>query len=154
MPAALVHDARLKPLGTSGRLFRVSCGRHPRCGRLGELHGRLPGGIWTGPIDLAQRRVPRAVQDDGREWLLTSSLGFAPGPDGSYRVVQDRSLVVDGRYQPRQLVGRRPVPADLQTPEIEQQGGRAIVGHFPTLPAIIICPLCDLPSRVTPPSAP
>ncbi len=49
------------------------------------------------------------------------------------------------------LMGRRPIPPTLRAAFRDTRESYDIIGRFPVLPAIIVCPRCNHPNEVCPP---
>ncbi len=142
-------SARLKPLGENGTCYRIVCGRPVPCpGLLG--YAEAPPAYASSNLrvlaDLVNGMADDGVSTEGR-WVVSHPQGFRRDQDGSYRVLTKLRVTRDGWR-----VGRRPIPLRLRSEIAEKYGGREVVGQFPSLPAIIFCPVCRLPNEIAPPT--
>ena len=90
-------------------------------------------------------------------WVLRAERGhYALDGDGRYRIARPRRPeIYRRRWSWREPVGRRPMPAALRAAGLatEPMGAFRVVGHFPVLPATVVCPYCGQPNRVDVPPA-
>jgi hypothetical protein len=163
----MVLQARLKPLSKSPAqrealaerdpaaglahpdavVYRIICGFGGFCpGLLGEAHPgrsrRMTRARAIAVSNLAGVPAPRP-----EDWFVYHPEGLQRQEDGSYRVMTATRRDAQGRK-----IGRRQMPARLQDGRTSAAGGRGIVGQFPVLPAVIVCPVCQRPNHVSPPS--
>ncbi len=80
---------------------------------------------------------------DQTQWFLYHLEGLSQQDDGSYR-----AIVKPKRDDRGERIGRRPVPKSLDFARGPAAPARAIVGRLPTLPAIVICPVCGRSNNV------
>jgi hypothetical protein len=52
------------------------------------------------------------------------------------------------RRQNRDQRPHRPAPAELMSPDSERNHGRVVVGEYPSLPAVMMCPGCYRPACI------
>lgn len=123
--------------------YSVLCGHPSVCpSKLGEL--RQPFGLSGMKMSMRNVPVAEARRVEPAAWILSHPSGYRCEGD-AYHIIKDRPVAVDehGRLQRRRgLGGARPVPKTLQTAAIRHQGGYAIIGEHPPLPAVIVCPRC------------
>lgn len=90
------------------------------------------------------------------EWIISNPAGLRPIGDGAFAVIRGR------RAEDGTRVGRRRVPDDLSVntrhplaAHVQQwligSGPRGIIGQIPSLPAVVVCPVCGLYNEVAPP---
>ncbi|MDQ3222691.1 MAG: hypothetical protein M3Q75_04345 [Gemmatimonadota bacterium] len=90
------------------------------------------------------------------EWVIYHPAGLRPTEDGAFAVIRGR------RTKDGTRVGRRRVPETVEVnvrhpvstsfrKRLIGSGQRAIIGQIPTLPVIIVCPVCARRNQVAPP---
>lgn len=142
-------QARFKEIGPKGKMadrlsalgpayqfreLRVLCG-HAACpGLLGSTR------VSPSPLDSPNLTHPRRLR---------------LGSDGAYRVLNGSRKADNG-----QPIGRRPIPPSIRPaalfrgrralglPPLETHG---VYGQYPTLPAIVMCPVCGTRNKVPKP---
>jgi len=90
------------------------------------------------------------------EWVIYHPAGLRPVEDGVFSVIRGR------RAKDGTRVGRRQVPDTVEVNErhpisapfrkrLIGSGQRAIIGQIPSLPVVIVCPVCAGRNEVVPP---
>ncbi len=160
--AKLLVDARWKELVLGE--YRVYCGRPLDChGLLGETND--PRLVDVAFIDYTLSsiiKINRLLGDEtdlADRWILTHSLHYRRDKDGQYHPLSRKESTPRDKKgtPPRDKTasilhpsgpGRRRVPEALSEVAPYRFG---IIGRFPILPAIVVCPACGHPNRVLPP---
>lgn len=148
------HRPRYRPVGSLPTFWRIVCGvcdgliaevdyGKVRPGRAKVLYDR---GI-MGP-GLTEADASSGTSPDS--WVTTHPRGLRRDDAERYHVIRD-AAAGGGRWGDRKHPTGGARRMESGPFNIIAQGGWGIVGEFPTLPAVIICPDCQRPHRVDPP---
>ncbi len=144
--------------------YRLLCGSPRNCrGELGWTGRPESGTVFEDRLGLvnwsidhiaAFKRAMGERYDLADCWVVTHPFGFYQDEDGHYRLIKNGYWPEKGSKR-RSLhagpVGRRPIPPALREAFSDPRESYDIIGRFPVLPTIIVCPVCDHPNEIDSP---
>lgn len=155
-PGRMVN-ARMRKLKRGAIMVR--CGNGPCTTTVGIAETSAGRRMNVNDAVVISSRVEAGEQPQG-PWTLHADapyLGYYQKPgddDRTYRLITPKTKLDDyGRMVPR-VTGRAAMPEGMQTMGNLEAGGksRGIVGRFPSLPAVVVCPSCGCRNAVPVPS--
>lgn len=140
-------DGMRRTIRQRGLIVRCGCAGSGCRGVLGYLTSK-----WLACTE--ELRVDASGRATLREWTIVHPDRYGGYEDSGYHV-----LGVDRGKRSRSgaRVGSRRMPARLVASDAQARNGypgpgsRRIVGQMPTLPCIVFCPSCGMPSWIEPP---
>jgi hypothetical protein len=144
--SSLTVPAKVRPLKRGD--LKVTCGRAHPCPTILGTAGNAKAKGMTMAEALASSARDQTGEQPVRRWTLYAPepfLGYYRDQDEeetAYRLIKPKAKVDHSGKLVTHRLGRAALPEGLQSLSSVQAGGRGIVGEFPSLPAVVICPHC------------